>query len=308
MSARAGRLRHDPEVSLIKCATTDAFAVIDLDGAPRAAGVVRLARKVLQEGAWNLARSLTYSYALLEMKVSGASAGINAEGDARAASIANFVAEISGRSEPPRLVFDAGKGVGQSELDGIVPADDRSTMAIDMHAELTALSIVTATATAIGGLDGRTVSFEPGTDSPELLAGFASAGASVIEGGLTSGADVLCVGSKPAVLDHDLATGVTSGCIVPVGPLAISPRALAVLVRAGATVLPGFVTLAGPLIAQWPSDGATSESTKADIVARITEIVTEVGGHGDGHVIGACERAEKFLESWASVPFGRPLA
>ncbi len=295
-------------MSLIKCATTDAFAAIDLDDAPDASGVVRLAKKVLQDGAWNLARSLTYSYASLGMMVSGASAGINAEGDTRAASIDSFVREISGRTGPPRLLFDAGKGVGAAELAGIVPADDRSTMAVDLHAELAALSVVTAAAAALGGLDGRTVSFEAGTDGPELISGFTAAGANVIDGGLTSGADVLCVGSKPAVLDHELAADVTSACVVPVGPLAVSPRALAVLMRAGAIVLPGFVTLAGPLLAQWPTDGATPESTKATVAAKITEIITDVGGHAEGHVIGACERAETFLESWASVPFGRPLA
>lgn len=295
-------------MSLIKCATTDAFVVIDLDGASSAGGVVRLAKKVLQDGAWSLARSLTYSYASLEMKVSGASAGINADGDARGDAIAAFVSEIGGRVETPKLLFDAGKGVGAAELAGIVADDDRSTMAVDLHDELVAVSVTSATATALGGLDGATVSFEAGTDNPAMLKAFAATGASVIEGGLTSGADVLCVGSKPAVLDHDGAAGVVAKCVVPVGPLAVSARAMAVLQRSGAIVLPGFVTLCGPLLAQWPSDGATPQSIRADVSARVAEIVRAVADHPEGLVLGACERAESFLESWASIPFGRPLA
>ena len=65
-----------------KLSTTDAFVVVDLPDAPVAAGVVRLAPKVLIDGATWLARSQTYQFAVFGRKASGASAGINAAADA----------------------------------------------------------------------------------------------------------------------------------------------------------------------------------------------------------------------------------
>ncbi|MDH5238789.1 MAG: hypothetical protein OEW85_14360, partial [Acidimicrobiia bacterium] len=55
-----------------------AFVAIDLEGAERSVGIVRQARKILQGGAEDLARSLTYTFASLELRQSGASAGVNA--------------------------------------------------------------------------------------------------------------------------------------------------------------------------------------------------------------------------------------
>ena len=67
-----------------KLTSTDAFVVIDLDGAPTAAGIARLAPKVLVDGARWLARSQTYQFAAFGRPASGASAGINAPADGRA--------------------------------------------------------------------------------------------------------------------------------------------------------------------------------------------------------------------------------
>mgnify|MGYP003383856290 CR=1 FL=1 len=46
------------------------FVLIDLPNAPESTGIVRWARKILKDGATSLARSMTYSYASLGMKVS----------------------------------------------------------------------------------------------------------------------------------------------------------------------------------------------------------------------------------------------
>ena len=93
-------------VTVTKLTSTDAFYVVDLPDAPVATGVVRWAKKILLGGAEDLARSLTYSYAVLGQQVSGASAGINAEPDGRAEAIAHFVTEVSPagrrRHPPPR--------------------------------------------------------------------------------------------------------------------------------------------------------------------------------------------------------------
>ena len=63
--------------------STDAFVLFDLDGAEKATGVARLAPKVLHDSAELLARSVTYSFATFELRMTGASAGINAKPEQR---------------------------------------------------------------------------------------------------------------------------------------------------------------------------------------------------------------------------------
>jgi hypothetical protein len=71
-------------------------------------------------------------------------------------------------------------------------------------------------------------------------------------------------------------------------------------------VLPDFVTCAGPELIAW-MPAATADDAAATTAARVTEIIGAVGAHDEGHVLGACEMAERFLETWTTVPFGRPL-
>jgi hypothetical protein len=80
-----------------------------------------------------------------------------------------------------------------------------------------------------------------------------------------------------------------------------------VLRRAGAVVVPAFVSTAGPLFLGWPS--APGADPRAEATTAITEVLAEVAGHADGPLLGACLRAEAFLGTWRpSLPFGRPLA
>ena len=77
MARRRRRGQHH-EVRIHDFESTTAFVAIDLEDAT-SSGPVRWARKILQGGAQDLARSQTYTYAALQMKHGGASAGINAE-------------------------------------------------------------------------------------------------------------------------------------------------------------------------------------------------------------------------------------
>jgi glutamate dehydrogenase/leucine dehydrogenase len=122
-------------------------------------------------------------------------------------------------------------------------------------------------------------------------------------------ADVLVAGSKAGVVDHELAAGLGVKAVVPGAPLPVTAKALAALRRAGVVVLPDFVTTAGPLFA-WPADGGkpTYDDARTAATAAIAAIVAEVVGHPSGPLLGACERAEAFLTTWASIPFGRPIA
>ncbi len=101
---------------LHKFSSVDAFVALDLDGAEAASGPVRWARKILQGGAKDLARSQTYTYAALQMRRSGASAGINAEAPVRAEAVAAFVAEAAALVADGAYLPDAAKGVTNDDL------------------------------------------------------------------------------------------------------------------------------------------------------------------------------------------------
>ena len=112
---------------LHKFSEVDAFVALDLDGAEAASGPVRWARKILQGGAKDLARSQTYTYAALEMRRSGASAGISAEAPRRAEAVAAFVAEAAALVAGGTYLPDAAKGVSEQDLAPLRDGDPRNT-------------------------------------------------------------------------------------------------------------------------------------------------------------------------------------
>ena len=159
---------------------TDGFIVFDLDGAP-AAGITRAAPKILVDGATSLARTLTYRFATFERQVSGASAGINAKPDARAAAVAAYVEEISPLVGPGRFLTEAGRGVDAEALASLRALDPRPEAYWELADALTGVGVAEAAAVAAGGLEGRTVALE-GFDSagPAIAAGLGQQGARVV--------------------------------------------------------------------------------------------------------------------------------
>ena len=129
-------------------------------------------------------------------------------------------------------------------------------------------------------------------------------------GVFTADADVLVVGSKVGVVDHDVAASLRVSAVVPSASLPVTAKALATLRRAGVVVLPDFVTTAGALAA-WPAVGEAPslEAARAEAITSVTSVLAEVTEHPSGPLLGACERAEAFLSTWTdTVPFGRPIA
>ncbi|MEY2461238.1 MAG: hypothetical protein QOG30_3068, partial [Acidimicrobiaceae bacterium] len=112
-----------------KLESTDGFLLFDLDGAERSAGVARLAPKVLNDSAELLARSVTYTFAAFGLRMSGASAGINAKPDGRDAAIAAFVEEVKPLVASGALTLHASTGLSDSDLAalGIDPPDPALT-------------------------------------------------------------------------------------------------------------------------------------------------------------------------------------
>ncbi len=186
------------------------FVIVDLDGASAADGVVRCAKKILMDGARTMARSRSYSWAMLRQQRSGASAAINVAPPQRGVGIEAFVEAVLPRVQSGELSLDAAKGLGQAELAALDAADARSPRRLQAHGattladDLEARGILTAAAVAADGLDGATVSIEgAGTLGPILVEQLSAAGARVVAVATTSGSVLDPAGLDPVALVSD---------------------------------------------------------------------------------------------------------
>jgi len=181
-------------MALQKLETVDAFVVRDLDPETPAVGIVRAANKILQGGAKELARSQTYQCAVLEMKLQGASCGINAPVESREDAIAGYCAELLPAVQSGSLMIDAAKGVGDAQLASLTAADGRNQIrtsevdGVSNRAHLGGLGAVTCAAAA-KSLDGATVAIENFDATGLTVARAASAaGAKVVSISTAAGA------------------------------------------------------------------------------------------------------------------------
>ena len=175
---------------LHKFQDVDAFLALDLAGADAASGPVRCARKILQGGAQDLARSQTYTYAALQMRRSGASAGINAGAPGRADAIAAFVAEAAGLVPDGTYLPDAAKGVADADLAPLRDSDPRNADRLDTFGARSDGLSAAAAADAAVGLDGRTA----------VIEGFAASGPALAEAAVQRGGRIVGLASAEGSL------------------------------------------------------------------------------------------------------------
>ena len=288
-----------------KLSSTDAFIVFDCEDTP-SAGVTRLARKILRDGAELLARSTTYAFASFELRMCGASAGINAEGDDRDPAVAGFVDEVRELVSSGRWSTDPGLGLTEDDLAPLRAEDTRPReLWTDGLADtLTARGAVAAAgAVRSGGIAGARAAVA-GSGAVADAAGrvLEESGATVVEGGTDADCDVLFLAGKAGMVDHDGAEGVQAAIVVPLTPVPVTARAHAVLGQAGRIHVPDFLATAAPLLHAHAVD-------TSDPVDRIAEVVGALAPAGAGLWMAAVERAEAFLATWRDeLPFGRPLA
>jgi glutamate dehydrogenase/leucine dehydrogenase len=287
-------------VQVHKLSSTDGFIAFDLGDGP-AVGVVRVAPTVLRDGAELLARSTTYAAASFGLRVGGGSAGLNAKPDARDEAIAAFTAEVAELVESGRWLPGAGVGISGDELAGLPKADQRSTA---FDPTLTGESAAAATFGALGSLDGKTVAVVgTGPVAAAAAASLRTNGATAFEqASFDAEADVLLVGGKAGVLDHEVAGSVRAKLLVPLSPVPVTARAHAMLGRAGTVVVPDFLALAAPLLAAFAPDAG-------DPVERVHRAVDELVPEGTDLWITAVTNAEEQLLAWQdTLPAFRPLA
>jgi hypothetical protein len=293
---------QNPAVKVQRLSSTDGFIVWDLDEATMSAGIVRMARKVLQDGAVMLARSVTYTFASFGVRGhGGASAALNAKPEQRDTAMAAFVEEVRPYAEQRRLRLTAGSGISDSELAPLGWDDVDTTLTA-----AGALAAARAAAPAVGfdGLEGRSVAIVGAGPVAEATATAATEDARAVTGDsrFDADADVLFVAGKVGCLDHDTASTVRARLIVPLTPVPVTARALAVLGRADRVVVPDFLSTA----ASWL---AIHDPAGGDPDGRVADAVTKVADEGTGMWLAAAFRAEEYLATWAKEqPFGRPLA
>ncbi|MPY93394.1 MAG: hypothetical protein GEV08_10095 [Acidimicrobiia bacterium] len=197
----------------IKLTSTKGFVLLDLADAA-AVGVVRSAPSILQSGAANLARSVTYSFAAFEVQAGGASAGVNAKPPERPEALAAFVAEVAPRVEAATLLLGPARGVAEADLAPLRAADPRPSWlwaeedGVSGHDEVVAAGAVAAAEAAGCPVDGATVAIE----------GFGGTGLAVARAVAARGGRVVAVSttagtaSEPAGFDVGaLAEGWASG-------------------------------------------------------------------------------------------------
>jgi hypothetical protein len=282
-------------VKLDKLTGTDGFVVIDLADATTSVGIARLAPKVLREGVELLARSVTYSFASFGIAGhGGASGAINAKPEARDDAVAAFVDEMREPAEAGRLVLAPGTGLSDADLAPL------GWVGVD--ATLTAAGALTAARVA-GPTDWRAAAVVgAGPVCEAATTQLTEAGATLAEPRLDAECDVLFVAGKVGVLDHTAAEAVKARTIIPLAPVPLTARALAVLRQADRVVIPDFLSTAAPLLATYAPGGG-------DPLERIHTTVTDLTEEGTGLWLAAALRAEENLAAWTSEkPFGRPLA
>lgn len=283
-----------------KLTSTDGFVLFDLDDAT-SIGIVRMAPKVLRDSAELLARSTTYAAASFGLKISGASAGINAKPDDQPAALAAFLEEVAPLVESGQLVLGPGLGVTTDALAGL-PRPEQRSLAFDQTGA--GESAVAAALGSLGSLDGCRVAIVGNGPLTEAAAATASANGATSEpqASFDADCDVLLVAGKAGVLEHDLAATVKAKVVVPLTPAPVTARALAVLSRADVVLVPDYLSTAAPLLAALDPDGG-------DPAERVTRAVAELASEGTNLWMAAALRAEAFLQTWQdTLPFGRPLA
>jgi hypothetical protein len=289
-----GRAPDSRLVKVQQLESTNGFIVFDLDDAP-STGMVRLASKIVVDGAVIRARSVTYSLATFGQRRGGASAGINAKSANRDKALTAFLDEVGPLVADGRFTPWPGTGVSAEDL---APVQGSSAFAAEQ--DLVAGGAVAAADVAAGGLAGtRVVVVAPDALAAVVKAKVAEKGGDVVDGGVDTPADVVFVAGPPETVDHHGAAGIQARVLVPLSPAPVTARALAILSKAATVVVPDFVAIAAPLLA---GDGS-------DPVEQVATSVRELADAGAGLWVAAAERAEAFLVTWQdTLPFGRPLS
>ncbi len=278
-----------------KLETVDGYTIIDIDGAARLVGPIRSAKKVLQRTTIDLVRHATYACAVHGLDAAGAAAALNHDRSGEDHSpIATFADELAAWAEVNTFVGAMSLGLSADEVGATLsPA---ATAAEDTVAASAAECVP-------DGADNVVIASDIEESALALALGNLNVTVeSDLGAALTSGADVVFVRGKTGVLNHQVLEDTNAKTIIGLQPLTTTARGLAVAGRAGAIVVPDFISAAGPVLA------ALGHS--ADEIVELTKtLLGNLTGHGVDLFVAASEHAETHMRTMTnSLPFGRPLA
>ena len=283
-----------------KFETVDGYSLVDIEKAERLVGPVRSAKKVLQRTTEDLIRHATYACAIHGINASGAAAALNYDRAAEDQSpIAAFAEELKSWATKSGFVGVTGLGLGAGEIGSTLHSTAASS------AELVAASAVGSIPTTTGTIVIASDGDEPALHS-QIAAIIPSASVRVepdLSAALASEADAVFVRGQTGVLDHEVVAETNVAYLVGLQPLTTTARGLAVASRAGAIVVPDFITAAGPYL-------AALVGLEADaIMAATSSLMVTFGSLDTNLFVAASEHAETHLRTWTTdIPFGRPLA
>ncbi len=238
------------------------------------------------------------------------------DSDSRSSLLHEPATRFDLRSELTQLGIAATLDTALGGLDGrTVAIEGFDARAVDLVREIsnlggkvTTIGSSAGVATAPKGFIDQALAHAYEEFGPDLVANL---GAEPADAWSIWGAEVDAIvpRTKMGIVSHTIADKIAADVVVPGAPLPITAKALAHLRRANKAAYPDFVSLAGPMFAHWPADGATTEAVRAEAVAGIGAVTAEIKDHEDGPLLAGCYRAEAFLGTWQeSLPFGRPLA
>ncbi len=243
-----------------------------------------------------------------------------------------LIAPLAQHDQRNAIAFDARDGVSfGDELVGVGAAAAATAAGVSLASARVAIANFNAAGLAIAREVAATggavaaVSTQAGTATGEFTAdamseAWASDGAQCVKtlageaepakpwAVYGTNADVVFCGGAPGALSGDGAAMVGTTTVISFAPAAVSAKALAVLREAGAVVVPEFVACVGPTMAHAAPPDATHDDLRAQVAAKVSELVSDGASHADGCFMGACYAAEEFMSSWvAELPFGRPM-
>lgn len=276
-----------------KLTSVDGYTIVDVPEAARLVGPIRSARKVLQRTTIDLVRHATYSCAIHGLDASGAAAAVNydraSEGESPFAAFADELATWAGEAA---FVGSMGLGLGADESGPTLSST--AATAVEMTAATAAACVPEGAASVVIVSDGEEPALQAALNDATIEPDLATA--------LASHADAVLVRGKTGMLNHEVLADTNAKTIIGLQPLTTTARGLAVAGRAGAIIVPDFITAAGPNLA------ALGHSAN-EMAALTRSVLAELTGHGVDLFVAACEQAEAHLSTMTdSLPFGRPLA
>ncbi len=276
-----------------KFETVDGYTIVDIDEAARIVGPIRSAKKVLQRTTIDLVRHATYSCAVHGLDATGGAAALNHDRASDDQSpIATFAEELAAWANERTFIGAMSLGLGADEVGPTLSSTAAS--AAEMTAASAAACIADGASNVVIVSDG---------DEPALQAAITDATIEPdLATALTSGADAVLVRGKTGVLNHAVLEDTNAKMIIGLQPLTTTARGLAVAGRAGAIVVPDFISAAGPTLAAlgWSAE---------DISSNTASVLNTLSGHGIDLFVAASEHAETHMRTMTTeLPFGRPLA